>query len=55
MRLSSLALLAFGPVLALASNVVDLDSKNFGSFVGGAKGALVEFYAPWSAPDLYSS
>lgn len=49
MRLSSLALLALGPALALASNVIDLDTKNFDSFVGGAKGALVEFYAPWSA------
>ncbi|WVQ82191.1 protein disulfide-isomerase domain [Cryptococcus sp. DSM 104549] len=32
---------------ALASNVVDLDPTNFAKFVGGERGALVEFFAPW--------
>lgn len=48
MRFSSLALLALAPALALASNVVDLTTDNFSEYVGQAKGALVEFYAPWS-------
>lgn len=45
MKFLSLLLL---PALALASNVIDLDDKNFENHVGGAKGALVEFFAPWS-------
>lgn len=31
----------------LASAVIDLDTANFGEYVGGDKPALVEFYAPW--------
>ncbi|ORX36848.1 disulfide-isomerase precursor [Kockovaella imperatae] len=40
---SALSLLS----LALASKVVDLDSKNFENIIGGSKPALVEFFAPW--------
>ncbi|CUA69032.1 protein disulfide isomerase family A, member 6 [Rhizoctonia solani] len=32
---------------ALASNVVEVTSKNFNSIIGQGKPALVEFYAPW--------
>ncbi|KAG8969234.1 hypothetical protein FRC03_003759 [Tulasnella sp. 419] len=36
------------PVVAVvASNVVELDSKNFANVIGKGKPALVEFYAPW--------
>ncbi|KEP46636.1 protein disulfide isomerase [Rhizoctonia solani 123E] len=31
----------------LASNVVEVSSKNFNSIIGQGKPALVEFYAPW--------
>ncbi|WVQ67880.1 protein disulfide-isomerase domain [Kwoniella botswanensis] len=41
-----LSLLAFA-ALASASNVIDLDTKNFEEYVGGDRPALVEFYAPW--------
>ncbi|KAL1405437.1 hypothetical protein Q8F55_009068 [Vanrija albida] len=48
MRLFSLSAALLGLAgLAAASNVVDLDSKNFDSIIGKDKGALVEFYAPW--------
>ncbi|WVO16400.1 protein disulfide-isomerase domain [Cryptococcus depauperatus] len=33
--------------LVSASNVVDLDPANFDQYVGGDRGALVEFFAPW--------
>ncbi|WWD02779.1 protein disulfide-isomerase domain [Kwoniella europaea PYCC6329] len=42
----SLSLFAFA-ALASASNVIDLDTKNFEEYVGGDRPALVEFYAPW--------
>ncbi|CAE6454396.1 unnamed protein product [Rhizoctonia solani] len=32
---------------ALASNVIEVTSKNFNSIIGQGKPALVEFYAPW--------
>lgn len=42
------ALLALGPVLAAASNVIDLTPKNFDEVVlKGGKPAMVEFFAPW--------
>ncbi|ODO08204.1 protein disulfide-isomerase domain [Cryptococcus amylolentus CBS 6273] len=49
MRLSlSLSAALLGLVsFVSASNVVDLDPTNFDQHVGGDKGALVEFYAPW--------
>ncbi|KAG9119775.1 hypothetical protein FRC07_005038 [Ceratobasidium sp. 392] len=39
------AILAAAP--CLASNVVEVNSKNFDSIIGQGKPALVEFYAPW--------
>lgn len=33
--------------LVQASNVIDLDPSNFDQYVGGKRGALVEFFAPW--------
>jgi protein disulfide-isomerase A6 len=47
MKFSTLAFGLIFPALALASNVIDLDDSNFSTYVGGSKGALVEFYAPW--------
>lgn len=37
----------FAVAAVSASNVVDLDMKNFDSFVNGDKHVFVEFYAPW--------
>ncbi|WRT66188.1 protein disulfide-isomerase domain [Kwoniella shivajii] len=42
----SFGIFAFAALVG-ASNVVDLDTKNFEQFVGGDRPALVEFYAPW--------
>lgn len=40
--------------VAAASNVIDLDSSNFDTYIGQGKPALVEFYAPWvSLPNVY--
>ncbi|CED84223.1 Thioredoxin/protein disulfide isomerase [Phaffia rhodozyma] len=44
MRLLSLLLF---PAVVLASNVLVLNDDNFDQHIGQAKGALVEFYAPW--------
>ncbi|WWC70388.1 protein disulfide-isomerase domain [Kwoniella pini CBS 10737] len=46
MKFLSFSLFAFAAFVS-ASNVVDLDTKNFEQFVGGDRPALVEFYAPW--------
>jgi protein disulfide-isomerase A6 len=47
MRITSLFFLPALALVAAASNVVDLDSSNFDSFIGQGKPALVEFFAPW--------
>jgi len=49
MRFLSLlsASLAIITGVVTASNVVDLDDKNFDSIIGKDRPALVEFYAPW--------
>ncbi|KAL7417110.1 disulfide-isomerase precursor [Mrakia frigida] len=49
MRFSLLTslLLPLVAVSVSASNVIDLDDGNFSKIVGGAKGSLVEFFAPW--------
>eukprot|EP01113_Clastostelium_recurvatum_P029134 TRINITY_DN3516_c0_g1_i1.p1 TRINITY_DN3516_c0_g1~~TRINITY_DN3516_c0_g1_i1.p1 ORF type:complete len:373 (-),score=133.28 TRINITY_DN3516_c0_g1_i1:82-1167(-) len=47
---STLLLLALSAIVACVvaeGNVVDLTPENFDSFVGGDKGAFVEFFAPW--------
>ncbi|CAG9460508.1 unnamed protein product [Pedinophyceae sp. YPF-701] len=51
---AALVSVALVPNVALATDteesmpgVVDLDSSNFDTVVTGAKGAFVEFYAPW--------
>ncbi|ORY32576.1 disulfide-isomerase precursor [Naematelia encephala] len=41
------ALFLSAAALASASNVIDLDTKNFEQYVGGDRPALVEFFAPW--------
>jgi protein disulfide-isomerase A6 len=42
------AAIALLPALTAASNVIDLDSKNFDTVIGkSGKPALVEFFAPW--------
>ncbi|KAM6504532.1 protein disulfide isomerase [Amanita muscaria] len=46
MRLLSFVSVVFIAAVS-ASNVVELDSSNFDSFIGKGKPALVEFYAPW--------
>ncbi|WWC61684.1 protein disulfide-isomerase domain [Kwoniella dejecticola CBS 10117] len=46
MKFLTFSLVAFAAFVS-ASNVVDLDTKNFEQFVGGDRPALVEFYAPW--------
>ncbi|KAF8596810.1 protein disulfide isomerase [Ceratobasidium sp. AG-I] len=47
MRAVSWILAAVLAAPALASNVLEVNSKNFESLIGQGKPALVEFYAPW--------
>ncbi|KAG9081540.1 hypothetical protein FS749_007594, partial [Ceratobasidium sp. UAMH 11750] len=47
MRAVSWILAAVLAAPAFASNVLEVNSKNFDSIVGQGKPALVEFYAPW--------
>ncbi|KAG8700299.1 hypothetical protein FRC08_004781 [Ceratobasidium sp. 394] len=47
MRAVSWILAAVLATPAFASNVLEVNSKNFDSIIGQGKPALVEFYAPW--------